>query len=81
MGWPIMQDYGIYLEIFGFIMLLLTTGRNPHEDDLVNERFGKSSFDLFRAKIIPNRLVYFSLITGIGAIVLGLYFQLSIFNF
>ncbi len=75
-----MQDYGIYLEIFGFIILLLVSGRNPKSGHLLLETHEDSSFDIIRGKIIPDRLVSMFLIIGIGAIVLGLLFQLTNFN-
>ncbi len=76
----IINDVGISLEIFGFILLLLVGGRNPTEELIASERHEASKFDVFRGKIVPDKFVYKCLIFSIGLVVVGLFLQLSPFN-
>ncbi len=76
----IMSDFGIALEIFGFIFILLAGGRNPTASHIVREDHIESKFDEFRKKIIPDEFVYKYLILGIGLVIFGLILQLSILN-
>lgn len=74
------SDYGIFLEIVGFVLLLFVSGRNPTGGHVLLESHKDSPFDLWRERIIPNRLVYLVLIIGIGFVIGGLIFQLSSLN-
>lgn len=74
------SDYGIILEMFGFLILLLVAGRNPNASYRVTEGHKESVFDRIREKIIPNKIVNMSLIIGIAAIIIGLSFQFSYFR-
>ncbi len=76
----LLNDVGITIEIFGFLLLLLTANRNPHGSHLVLEEHKESPFDIFREKIIPDKYVYRVLGFGIGLVILGLIFQFSNFN-
>lgn len=75
-----LSDYGIALEIMGFIIILLVSGRNPKSAFRVLEGHKESGFDKIRERIIPDRFVNMSLIIGIAAIIIGLSFQLTYFN-
>jgi hypothetical protein len=75
-----LQDYGIYLEIIGFIILLLVTGRNPEGKYMVMEGHKELGFDKFRSKVIPDCCLPIFLVFGISAIIVGLLFQLNFFN-
>jgi len=74
------SDYGIILEMFGFIIILLVGGRNPKRSYLALEEHEDDRFDQIREKIIPDKLIHMFLIIGIGAIIIGLSFQLSYFS-
>lgn len=74
------SDYGIVLEMIGFVILLLVSGRNPKASFRVTVEHSEATFDKIREKIIPNKMVNMFLIIGIAAIVLGLSFQFSYFN-
>ena len=74
------SDYGIILEMFGFLILLLVVGRNPNASYRVTEGHKEAAFDRIREKIIPNKIVNMSLIIGIAAIIIGLSFQFSYFR-
>ena len=74
------SDYGIILEIFGFLLLLLVSGRNPNASYRVSSEHKESFFNRIREKIIPNKTVNMFLIIGITAIILGLSFQLTYFT-
>lgn len=76
----LMGDYGIILEMLGFIILLLVSGRNPKERTIVAEDHEVSEFDNIRQKIIPDKVVNMFLIIGIAMIICGLSFQFSYFN-
>ena len=75
-----LSDYGIALEIVGFIIILLVSGRNPKGAFRVLEQHKESEFNKIRERIIPDRFVNMFLIIGIGAIIIGLSFQLTYFN-
>ncbi len=74
------QDIGIFLEIVGFLLVLLVSGRNPKSGFMVIESHEDSKFDIIRAKIIPDNYVTLALIGGIACIILGLLFQLTFFE-
>ena len=74
-----LNDAGIWLEIFGFILLLLTASRNPSQGVMLLNVHKESPFDTFRKKIISDEYVYWGLGFGIGLVILGLIFQLSHF--
>lgn len=74
------SDYGIILEISGFIILLVVSGRNPNAVNRVTTEHKKSKFDKIRERIIPNNLVNMFLIIGISAVIIGLSFQFSFFG-
>ena len=76
----LMADYGIVIEIIGFILLLLTTGRNPHGSFIVSEQHKESKFDTFREKIIKNDYVYSWFIVGVIFVITGLILQFSFYN-
>ena len=44
-------DFGIYLEIFGFLMLFLSANRNPNAAFIHQEGHKESIVDRFRTKI------------------------------
>ena len=46
----LLNDVGITIEIFGFLLLLLTANRNPHQSLLAMEEHKESPFDIFRKK-------------------------------
>lgn len=71
------SDYGIILEMIGFVLLLLTSGRNPNAQYRVTEDHKQSKFDMIRERLIPNKIVTLFLIIGISAIIIGLSFQFS----
>lgn len=71
------SNYGIILEMFGFVILLLVGGRNPNASYRVTDGHKEAMFDSVRAKIIPNKVVNMFLIIGIGSIIMGLAFQFS----
>lgn len=73
------QDIGIGLEIVGFLLVLLVSGRNPKSGFICDESHKESKFDIIRAKIISDKYVSSSLIGGIACIILGLIFQLTPF--
>lgn len=73
-------DLGIFFEVFGFILLLFVSGRNPNSQNIVGEQHEPFPFDVFREKIIPDKFVYKSLVCGISLIILGLILQFSFFN-
>jgi hypothetical protein len=75
----VVYDFGIILEIIGFILLLLVSGRNPTGGYILLENHKDSPFDLMRERIIPNQYVYLALIIGIGLVISGLVLQLSFF--
>ncbi len=75
-----MSDYGISLEIIGFILLLFSGNRNPTSAHLVSNRHKEDPFDTLRSKIIPDKFVHYALIFGIVSIIIGLILQLSNFN-
>ena len=75
-----LADYGIVLEIFGFILILLVSGRNPKASFRVLEGHKELEFNKIRERIIPDRFVNMFLIIGIGVIIMGLSFQLTYFN-
>ena len=74
------SDYGIILEMFGFLILLLVAGRNPNALYRVSVGHKEAVFDRIREKIIPNKIVNMSLIIGIAGIIIGLSFQFSYFR-
>lgn len=74
------SDYGIILEMFGFLILLLVAGRNPNASYRVTGGHKEAVFDRIREKIIPNKIVNMFLIIGIAAIIIGLSFQFSYFT-
>jgi len=71
------SNFGIILEMFGFIIMLLVAGRNPNASYRVLEGHKKAVFDRIREKIIPDKIVNMFLIIGIAAIIIGLSFQFS----
>ena len=71
------SDCGIVLEIIGFIVLLLVSGRNPTQAHLLLNAHKDSPFDLIRQRIIPDRYVHASLIIGIALVIIGLVLQFS----
>lgn len=74
------SDYGIILEIFGFVLLFLTANRNPNASVRVTHDHKEHIIDKFRFKIWPDRLVLFGFVLGFSAVILGLIFQFSYFN-
>ncbi len=76
----LINDIGIILEIIGFVLLLFTASRNPHQSLLALGEHKESPFDTLREKIIPDKHVYWVLVFGIGLVILGLFFQFSKFN-
>ena len=76
----LLNDIGIILEIIGFVLLLFTASRNPHQSLLALGEHKESPFDTLREKIIPDKYVYRGLGFGIGLVILGLVFQYSNFN-
>lgn len=75
-----LNDYGIILEIIGFALVLLTANRNPKGGHLLLESHEDSPFDTLREKIIPDNFIHMTFGIGIGAVILGLFFQLGFFN-
>lgn len=76
----IVNDLGISLEIVGFVILLLVSGRNPTSGHLLLESHKDAPFDIWRERMIPNKYVNISLIIGIIIVIVGLILQFSFLN-
>jgi hypothetical protein len=72
------SDWGIILEIIGFVVLLLIGGRMVFGQVAV-EYIAETKFDSIRRKIIPDKYVNKSMPIGIGLVIAGLILQLSPF--
>ena len=75
------SDFGIFLEMIGFILLLLVLDRVPTGigQGLVQTGTKKlpHMFHRIKRKIIPDKFINFGLLPGIGFIILGLFLQFS----
>ncbi len=65
------------LEIFGFVLLLLTSSRNPKQGHLLLNSHEDSPFDKIREKIIPDNPVHSVFVLGILFVIVGLFLQWS----
>jgi len=73
----LVNDLGIYLQIIGFVLLLLTGGRHKAGGGIMNEKYEPTRFDKFREKIISERWVEHYFVIGIGLVIIGLTLHLS----
>jgi hypothetical protein len=65
-------NFGIILQIIGFVVLLLVSGRNPTSSVLLMENHKDSPFDIERKRIIPDKYVHVSLYSAITIVICGL---------
>ena len=76
-----LSDFGICLEIFGFIILIFTSNRvDPTKSYLMAKKGPEDKFEKFREKIIPFSYVHLLFIFGIILLIIGLVLQLSHFD-
>jgi len=74
-------DYGIYLEMFGFLLLLLVANRSSVKIKVLAISTPKRDrIEKIREKIIPDRFISVVFLFGVCGIITGLVFQLEYFN-
>ena len=78
------SDFGIVLQIIGFLLLLFIIDRVPTGGGSALIQTGSSTsphkFHVIKRKIIPDKYITVGLVFGIGFIFCGLIFQLSYFD-
>ncbi len=75
------NDLGIVLEIFGFVLLLLVAGRVPLPDTVNISLWDSNKFDYIREKAIPNKYISRVLVVGIVFVIIGLIMQFTFLQY
>lgn len=73
-------DFGIVLQIIGFLILVFVSGRNPNSAFLLLESHKEWAFDLLRKRLIPDKYIERLFYSAIIMVVLGLILQFSFLN-
>lgn len=71
------SDFGIILEIIGFIFLSLTAGRNTKGSLMAFEDHEEDILTKIRNRIVPVKFVISIFSLGFVFILVGLFFQFS----
>jgi len=72
-----LSNFGICLEIIGFVLLSLTAGRNTKESTIAYEDHDEDLLTKIRNRLVPNKIVIPIFLFGFGFIVAGLLLQLK----
>ena len=74
------SDVVILMEMLGFVLVILTGGRNPKSGVLLLNVHEESRFNIIRKKIIPDKYVTVLFYYGVVMVILGFILQLDIFG-
>jgi len=76
----VINELIILMQILGFILIILTSGRNPKSGVLLLNVHEETTFNKIRKKIIPDKYVTVLFYYGISIVILGFILQFNIFN-
>ena len=76
----VINELIILMQILGFILVILTSGRNPKSAVLLLNAHEETTFNKIRKKIIPDQYVTVLFNYGISIVILGFILQFNIFN-
>jgi len=74
------SDVVILMEMLGFVLIILTGGRNPNVIHIITSQSKESKFNKFREKLIPDKVVTVVFYYGVAIVILGFILQLDIFG-
>ena len=76
----VFNDFIIIMQILGFILVVLTSGRNPKSGVLLLNSHEETKFNKIRRKIIPDKYVTVLFYYGISIVILGFILQFNFLN-
>lgn len=73
-------DVGIALQIIGFIILILVSGRSPNSAFLLLESHKEWAFDTIRKRLVPDKYTDKLFYSAVIMVISGLVMQFSFLN-